>query len=79
MKVKLLKKIRKRFSIYEIIYLRGKDNEHSGYSLYDGNKEIWSGCFESHGLERILEITRKEYAEHSKLYKFKGKKIWHGK
>lgn len=76
MKVKLLKKIRKRFSIYE---KTGNKKTSTIYCLYDGNKEIWIGCFESHGLYRILEITRKEYAKHSKLYKFKGKKIWHGK
>lgn len=79
MKVKLLKKIRKRFSIYEIIHLRGKDDEHSGYRLYDGNKEISSSCFKSHCIYRILEITRKQYVKYSKHYKFKGKKVWYDK
>lgn len=76
MKVKLLKKIRKRFSIYE---KTGNKKTSTIYYLYDGKKEITSSFFNSYVIDMILIITRKEYAEHSKLYKFKGKKIWHGK
>lgn len=76
MKVKLLKKIRKRFSIYE---KTGNKKTSTIYCLYDGKKEITSSFFNSYVIDMILTITRKEYAEHSKLYKFKGKKIWHGK
>jgi hypothetical protein len=75
MKVTSLKKIRKRFSIYEKIHYGVKL-----FYLYDGDVRVTHG-YPSISLVKyvMMDKIREEYDKYSKHYNSKGKKVWHGK
>lgn len=75
MKVKLLKKIRKRFSIYKCSYDKKyqiKDSESNSWDIPIYGFKSHHDTLES-ALKEILCYVRQNYCQYSRKYK----KVWH--
>lgn len=83
MKVKLLKKIRKRFEILYypngLIYGNIYDSKNETFVLTDTENEynIFFDQNKNSLLETILLICKRNYYSYSRRYKLKGTKVWY--